>query len=557
MFGASKYRTWLRHPGANFGGGDSGGSENSATEAQGRMLDYNLGKLKETDALRDPYMAGGLQGAMGAYDKYSSQGYIDQMKGAAANAAQAATDSKTAEMVRTLGRYGLNPNSGKFAGMANRNAMAGAATKAGAVNQTGIALDTAQTTAATNKWKLLNDMQTESMTQGQQIAGGYGSQGQTMAQNAQTNAQANAGLGSTLMAGADIYEKYFKKDGGLVEEGFADGGRARYMERGMSMTGPNAGIQAAPQPSGAQQAVGIAKGVNRVYKLVNPAKAEIAKDASIDVANTALADASADGTTALGLTGTGAGVGGVGSQAAGAGLAEAAGEAAAETTASLATGVETAAAANAWNPIGWALGAAALFGALSHKDGGIVHKPGPLKLSKRRAMFEKTFEGEKYTGTKAQDQQMLAYLQGILHGAYVASKRHDLRDGGGVDGPGSKTSDSIPARLSDGEFVVNAESVAIPGVRAQLERINHAGLMKRYSDGYADGGFVDWIYHRIAANPKADSEVDKRKFIREKLIDDGVVGKAAGFLRNRDAQIEAELKRQGLKNGGMVKRKGC
>ena len=39
----------------------------------------------------------------------------------------------------------------------------------------------------------------------------------------------------------------------------------------------------------------------------------------------------------------------------------------------------------------------------------------------------------------------------------------DLRDGGEASGPGTGTSDSIPARLSDGEFVMTAEAVRNAG----------------------------------------------------------------------------------------------
>ena len=58
----------------------------------------------------------------------------------------------------------------------------------------------------------------------------------------------------------------------------------------------------------------------------------------------------------------------------------------------------------------------------------------------------------------------------------------DYRDGGDVDGPGTKTSDSIPARLSDGEYVVNADAVAMPGVEELLEYINNLGLQIRDLD---------------------------------------------------------------------------
>lgn len=45
-------------------------------------------------------------------------------------------------------------------------------------------------------------------------------------------------------------------------------------------------------------------------------------------------------------------------------------------------------------------------------------------------------------------------------------------DGGEVDGPGTPTSDSIPALLSDGEFVVKAKVVSKPGIAKFLEKLN-------------------------------------------------------------------------------------
>ncbi len=57
----------------------------------------------------------------------------------------------------------------------------------------------------------------------------------------------------------------------------------------------------------------------------------------------------------------------------------------------------------------------------------------------------------------------------------------DYRKGGAVKGPGTATSDSINARLSDGEYVVNAESMKIAGVPELLEAINKMGLQKRRS----------------------------------------------------------------------------
>jgi hypothetical protein len=56
-------------------------------------------------------------------------------------------------------------------------------------------------------------------------------------------------------------------------------------------------------------------------------------------------------------------------------------------------------------------------------------------------------------------------------------------DGGLITGPGTGTSDSIPARLSDGEFVVNARATAQN--RALLEAINSGHLR-----GFAAGGLA-------------------------------------------------------------------
>lgn len=56
--------------------------------------------------------------------------------------------------------------------------------------------------------------------------------------------------------------------------------------------------------------------------------------------------------------------------------------------------------------------------------------------------------------------------------------RKDMRPGGPVNGPGTETSDSIPAWLSDGEYVINADAVKEHG-KTKLEKINEKGLKKR------------------------------------------------------------------------------
>jgi hypothetical protein len=63
--------------------------------------------------------------------------------------------------------------------------------------------------------------------------------------------------------------------------------------------------------------------------------------------------------------------------------------------------------------------------------------------------------------------------------------------GGLIRGPGSETSDSIPARLSSGEFVVPAEAVDMPGILPMLEGLRRAGLARRTAHHFARGGMVE------------------------------------------------------------------
>src|SRR4051794_20657429 len=70
---------------------------------------------------------------------------------------------------------------------------------------------------------------------------------------------------------------------------------------------------------------------------------------------------------------------------------------------------------------------------------------------------------------------------GFADGGLVAPIKK--ADGGLIRGPGTSTSDSIPALLSDGEFVVKASAVGRH--RALLEAINDHAVPK-----FADGGLV-------------------------------------------------------------------
>jgi hypothetical protein len=70
--------------------------------------------------------------------------------------------------------------------------------------------------------------------------------------------------------------------------------------------------------------------------------------------------------------------------------------------------------------------------------------------------------------------------------AYVPLERTTFESGGDVEGPGTATSDSIPAWLSDGEFVIKASEVKKPGILAHLEAINSGKVTKKHLKSLAE-----------------------------------------------------------------------
>lgn len=66
----------------------------------------------------------------------------------------------------------------------------------------------------------------------------------------------------------------------------------------------------------------------------------------------------------------------------------------------------------------------------------------------------------------------------LADGGEVVEGRQDMRGGGHVSGPGTTTSDDIPAWLSDKEYVLNAEATALIG-KDKLDALNSHGLKMR------------------------------------------------------------------------------
>lgn len=80
---------------------------------------------------------------------------------------------------------------------------------------------------------------------------------------------------------------------------------------------------------------------------------------------------------------------------------------------------------------------------------------------------------------------------------------HGLAEGGPVRGPGTTTSDSIPAMLSNKEYVIKASSAEALG-RGRLDHMNATGSLP----GYASGGPVGWPYPSTASMTAIPSKAD-------------------------------------------------
>jgi len=88
-------------------------------------------------------------------------------------------------------------------------------------------------------------------------------------------------------------------------------------------------------------------------------------------------------------------------------------------------------------------------------------------------------------------------------------KRLGFAGGGFVRGSGTGTSDSIPAMLSNGEFVVKADSVRKIGLD-RLNLLNQTGLLPRFNQGGLVGGTINRALRQInQAEQRGDSEAAK------------------------------------------------
>ena len=488
----------------------------------------NMDNLYGVQAQAAQYMLDNSMPYIPAYMANSNKMVNESMDGTLAERARA-TASADAGMAlgtslgaaqRGLERYGttLNPNAVN-ANMTNA-ALSGAAIKSGAMND-------AQNWAEGQKWNRnagalgqATGMGMGSMESLGGTARGYGAAGASLQQNESLNAAGYGRFGSTVAAGALMKDggKVTKKNVGPGLDGvqrYGGGGKSSkpglHLAAGGTPTGNpwtawknNNPIQSSQQDSsgsGAGDAIGavamgaaplvLGKGIKAGLSAVKGAMTPAAPATAVPTASTgsglttgtasietggamangtesvAAAKGAADTTAATGsglTTGT-AGVEAGGAMAAGTDLATTAGttgaiyDAGAGGGAALGAltadagavggatvGAELTAAAPgaaAMGPAGWVAAGALALGALGASQGWFGATGGSVRRGDPKHM-----------------------------------RRTDMTPGGDVSGPGTATSDDIPAWLSDGEHVQNATAVQLAGLDT-LEKINKAGLSVR------------------------------------------------------------------------------
>ena len=113
------------------------------------------------------------------------------------------------------------------------------------------------------------------------------------------------------------------------------------------------------------------------------------------------------------------------------------------------------------------------------------------KLEDSYKDLAKAKEKAGYGGSSLSSSTDAAYWDAVESGTFGSSSavgpNKEFAAGGSVWGPGTGTSDSIPAYLSNGEFVVNAASTS--KFRGILEAINNSPIRHFAEGGYAAGDY--------------------------------------------------------------------
>ena len=103
----------------------------------------------------------------------------------------------------------------------------------------------------------------------------------------------------------------------------------------------------------------------------------------------------------------------------------------------------------------------------------------------------------------------------------VIDVAQEFAGSGPVEGPGSGVSDSIPARLSDGEFVFTAKAVEEIGSDNLMSMMKEAEAQAEERQQVAMGGMLDSGEEEVDANTQRQTVILDRGFVPE---DEDLVG---------------------------------
>lgn len=424
------------------------------------------------------YLPGAVKQYEGATSRYFDPAYEAEQVGRAVTDATTAQGNATASLKRDMASYGLNPASGRFSSMMRGNSIQGAAMTAGAANTARQNVQDKQFGAAKDFYSNLVGMPSDAASAAGSAASGYAGLG---ANKEAADDRSAAGWGQAIGLGASLY----LKDGGeVVKKSGIRMARGGLLPRD-SMPPPQP--RRAPSTSGGA-GTGAVQGFSTGRKLKD-AMTGGASDKLLGGASKGMAGlADLTGSTALGETAMGAA--GAGAEQAGMMAMQNAGLEGATAATVDALGAGTAAAGEA----------AAAASPLMAGVASVVPWIGAAVAV--GSMFDLFADGGEVKSRKV------------------------MTRGGEVDGPGTETSDDVPAWLSDGEYVLNAEAVDMVG-KKKLDQINRAGLEKRGDRGAVPmrakdgavmlslGSFVGGLAGGYTTGERIKEHREDRKFLKE------------------------------------------
>ena len=454
----------------------SGGNSSSANYAGLEDLyEEQAASAKMLREQAETYLPGAVQSYVKETNQVLDDGYVDKQAASAATDLANAGAQERAAASRSLASMGVNPSDPRFAGSMRSTELSNAARTAAGKNAARTAAENYQLNVAKDAVGTFTGQSNQAASQMGNAASGLGSIYTSQANMAANqSAQQASAVGSLVGAGIAGYGIYnSKKDGGRivmpaglrrrVEQramgGGVGGGQQGFFQ--MQAITPPPSVQAQPRADAVGSALGTANMVNGLYKAGTGAgKAAAAKTAETAGGKAAESAASAAGSQAT----TDAA-----SSAASAATADAAATA---TTDAAATGAATAAAGEAA-----AGGGAAAIGAASAALPwvGAAYAAGKL-LDFWANGGEVGTQNPGMTEREAENRFAAAEKSGDVR---------DIRAGGKVPGEWEGNTDNVPALLTEGEHVINAEAAALVGAK-HLDELNKKGLALR-AKGYTPG----------------------------------------------------------------------